>query len=122
MFRYILPFALLVSPAMAQQRSSTDVVPIDCSGSITSGTTTQNALAASHGRQGFHIQNLDTTEPLWMNLNTTAAANTSGSYALAAATATTLQNGGSYYSTFGFNKAVSVVAATTGHKFSCTQW
>jgi hypothetical protein len=122
MLKYILAFFLLASPAFAQQRSSTNVTPIDCSGTITLGGTAQNALNPSKGRQGFQIQNLDTGEALWINLNGVAAASTPGSYALAAATATTFQNGGSFYTTYGFNTAISIVAATTGHKYTCTVW
>ena len=122
MLKYLIAFVLLASPAFAQTRVSTNVTPVDCSAAITSGGAAQNAITASSGRQGFQIQNLDASEPLWISLNGTAAASTVGSYVLAAATATTFQNGGSYYSPFGFNKAISVIAATTGHKFSCTSW
>lgn len=122
MLKYVLSFMLLASPAFAQQRSSVNVTPIDCSGTIAAGGTAQNAMPTSSGRQGFQIQNLDTSEPLWISFTGTAVANTAGSFALAAATSTTLQSGGSYYTAFGFNGAVSVVAATTSHKFSCTKW
>jgi hypothetical protein len=122
MLKYILAFLLLATPALAQQRSSTNVTPIDCSGPLTLGGTAQNALNPSKGRQGFQIQNLDTSEALWINLNGVAAASTAGSYALASATSTTFQNGGSFYTTYGFNTAISIVAATTGHKYTCTVW
>lgn len=122
MLKYLLCFVLLVSPAFGQTRTTVNVTPVDCSGAIATGGTAQNAFGASSGRQGFQIQNLDTSEPLWINLNGTAAASTAGSFALAAATATTFQNGGSYFSPFGFNKALSVIAATTTHKYSCTSW
>lgn len=123
MWKYIvIAWLALISPVCAQTRVTTNVTPSDCSGTIASGGTAQSPFAASSGRQGFQIQNLDTTEPLWINVTGAAAANGLGSFALAAATATTLQNGGSYYSPIGFNTALSVVAATTSHKFSCTRW
>lgn len=122
MLKYILALLVLASPALAQSRTTTNVTPVDCSAAITTGGTAQNAFAASSGRQGFQIQNLDTSEPLWISFTGTAVANAIGSFALAAATSTTLQNGGSYYTAFGYNTALSVVAATTSHKFSCTRW
>lgn len=96
--------------------------PVSCSGTITTGGTAQNAVTASATRRGLQIMNIDTTEGMWIRFNGTATAGTEDSYFLAPATSTTA--GGSYVtpSNFGFNTALSVVAATTGHKFSCTQW
>ena len=101
---------------------SKNVTPTDCSGTLTLGGTAQNAHAANAAVRGMQIQNLDTTEVLWISVTTTAAASTAQSYALSAATSTT--QGGSYNTPlgFGYNTALSVVAATTGHKWSCTRW
>ena len=52
----------------------------------------------------------------------TATPGTEGSWPLAPATATTFGQLSSFYSPIGFNTALSVVAATTAHKFSCTRW
>lgn len=117
-----IAFALMASPAFAQSRTTTNVTPVDCSGTITSGGTAQNAFGASSGRQAFVIANLDTSEVLWISFTTTAAPSGTGSYPLAPATATTFATLSSFYSNYGYNTALSVVAATTSHKFSCTRW
>jgi hypothetical protein len=104
--------------------SAVNVTPTDCSGTITSGGTAQNAFTAQTTLHGFTIVNIDTTEPLWLSFTTTAAASGSGSYPLQAATASTFASPGSFTSPtgFGLNHALSVVAATTSHKFTCTWW
>lgn len=101
-----------------------NVTPTDCSGSITTGGTAQNAFTAGATKHGFTILNFDTTEPLWISFTGTATAATVASYPLQAATATTFAGAGSFATPagFGMNTALSVVAATTGHKFSCTWW
>jgi hypothetical protein len=110
-------------PAHAQTKPVSNVPPGDCSGTITTGGTAQNAIAASNsGRNGFVIANIDTTEVMWISFTGTAAAAALGSYPLAPATATTFATLSSFYSSIGYNTALSVVAATTGHKFTCTRW
>lgn len=101
-----------------------NVTPNDCSGSVTTGGTAQNALAATATVHGLTIMNIDTTEPLWISFTTTAAASTAGSFPLQAAAATTFATPGSFTTPngFGTNHALSVIAATTGHKWSCTYW
>jgi hypothetical protein len=101
-----------------------NVTPTDCSLALTTGGTAQNIIAAASTIHGFTIANIDTSEVLWMSFTTTAAASTIASYPLAPATATTFAGLSSYTTPpgFGSNHAVSVVAATTGHKISCTSW
>lgn len=101
-----------------------NITPTDCSGTITSGGTAQNAFSAQTTLHGFTIVNIDTTEPLWISFTTTAAASGAGSYPLQAATATTFASPGSFTTPMGFasNHALSVIAATTSHKFTCTFW
>jgi hypothetical protein len=105
-----------------------NVTPTDCSLALTTGGTAQNIIAATATIHGFTIANIDTSagsgEPVWISLTTTAAASTIASYPLAAPTATTFAGLSSYTTPLGFgiNHAVSVVAATTGHKISCTYW
>jgi len=108
---------ILASPAFA-----VNLTPVDCSGTITTGGTAQNAFGTSTGRAGFQIANIDTTEVMWISFTGTAAAAGLGSFPLAPATATTFAQLSSYYSAIGFSTALSVVAATTGHKFTCTRW
>lgn len=102
----------------------TNVTPTDCSGTITTGGTAQNAHTAQSTLRGMTIANLDATEVMWISFTTTAAASTTQSYPLAPATATTFAGLASYTTPlgFGYNTALSVIAATTGHKFSCTRW
>lgn len=96
----------------------------DCSGTIASGATAQNAFTASASRHGFTIANIDATEVLWISFTTTAAASGTGSYPLAPATATTFAGLSSFTSPvgMGINTALSVIATTTSHKFFCTVW
>lgn len=108
--------------------TATNVTPNDCSGTITAGGTAQVALAAQTTLHGLTIANIDSTtgsgEALWISFTTSAAASGTGSFALPPPAVTTFAGEGSYTSppSFGTNHAVSVIAATTGHKFSCTWW
>jgi hypothetical protein len=105
-----------------------NVTPTDCSISLTTGGTAQNIIAANVALHGFTIANIDPTtgsgEPVWMSFTTTAAAGATQSYPLAAPTATTFAGLSSYTTPLGFgvNHAISVIAATTNHKISCTYW
>lgn len=105
-------------------QGAVNVTPTDCSGAITVGGTAQNAFAANPALHGFTIANIDTSEVLWISFTTTAAASGTGSYPLAPATATTFAGLSSYSSPLGFgmNTALSVIAATSTHKFTCTRW
>ena len=133
----------LCSPADAQQPqpstttqvvSPNKVTPTDCSGTITTGGTSQYLIPTVNPTnnpitniRGFMIMNVDTAaEGLCINFNPSgvgaATCSTTGYYYLQAATATA--SGGSYSSQIGFgtNKNPTIVAATTGHKFTCTFW
>lgn len=98
-----------------------NVTPTDCSGTIASGGTAQNAFSAQAALHGFTIVNLS-TDPFWISFTTTAAVGATQSYLLAAGS-TTVQ-GGSFSTPLGFgmNTALSVIAATTSDKYSCTRW
>lgn len=85
----------------------------DASGTITTGGTQQTALAAQTGRKYLLIQNPSTaSEVLWINLTGNAAIDAAGSVSIEAGGALTFE-GESQCS-----NAVSVIAATTGHKFT----
>lgn len=128
--KHILIFLSLLFPTLAFSQnapsvttlSASDIGPGDCSGVLTAGGTAQNAFIAARNRHGFQIYNIDTTEPLWISFTGVAVPNAVGSFPLAAAAATTFAGAGSYYSNIGFNTNLSVVAATTGHKFTCSNW
>ena len=101
-----------------------NVTATDCSGTVVTGGTAVNAFTAQATLHGFTIFNTNTSEVMWISFTTTAAASTAGSYPIPAATATTFAGGGSFTSPpgFGLNHALSVVAATSAHSFSCTWW
>jgi hypothetical protein len=109
---------------VVQNAGPSNVTATACSGTVTSGGAANNAFTAQTTLHGFTIANIDTTEVLWISFTTTAAASGTDSYPLPAATATTFAGFGSFTSPpgFGLNHALSVLAATTGHKFSCTWW
>jgi hypothetical protein len=128
---WLLVLSAVFGGAQAQSvavYSQQNVTPFDCSITLTTGGTPQNLITANKGVHGFIIMNIDNTsgsgEPVWISFTGAAAAGTKGSYALAAPTATTYALPGSFASPLGFgsNQNVSVVAATTGHAISCTQW
>lgn len=97
---------LAIVPAEAQ---------IDGSGTITTGGTAQQVFAARPGRTYLFCQNPTTaSEVLMVNAPGVAGA-TNGSYELAAGGALTFSNG------FVPQGAVSVFAATTGHRFVCKE-
>lgn len=116
------------TPAGGNNIGSTSPAPnvtaTACSGTIATGGTAQNAFTAQTTLHGFTIANIDTTEPLWISFTATAAASGTDSYPLPAATASTFAGFGSFTTPpgFGLNHALSVVAATSTHKYSCTWW
>lgn len=120
--------ACLAIPAQAQVpvaiQGERNVKPLDCSGAIATGGTAQNAFTATPNLHGFIISNIDTSEPLWISFTGAAAAGASGSFPLSTATVTTFASAGSFSSPLGFgmNTALSIVAATTSHKYSCVKW
>lgn len=82
------------------------------SSTITTGGTAQTAAAADNGRHYLLIHNVDAAEDLWFSLSGTAAVDGAGSVRIPAK------------STYVFEanavpvNAVSLIAATTGHKFT----
>jgi hypothetical protein len=123
-----VPVALASNQTNLPINGAVNVGPTDCSIALTTGGTAQNIIPAGAALPGFTIANIDTAagsgEPVWMSFTTTAAASTIASYPLSAPTATTFAGLSSYTTPLGFgtNANVSVVAATTGHKISCTKW
>jgi hypothetical protein len=83
----------------------------DRSGSIAAGGTAQQLAAANTARKSLKGQNISTGD-LWINENGgTAAADTVGSYKIPA---------GATFSV-GTNRAVSIIGAVTGQKFSAAE-
>lgn len=89
----------------------------DGSTTITSGGAAQNLFGGTAPTNGFEISNPDLSEDLWISDSTTAAANNTGSYRVG-------PNGGTYTTPTGYKPvgAVSVIAATTGHKITARKW
>jgi hypothetical protein len=117
-------FLCSAAPAAAQYQQSL-ISAKDCSGTIAVAATAQTAIAAGAATRGWVIANLDTAEPLWINpTGGTAAAATPGSFPLPSGTATTFAGEGIFVSPLGIGTAaaVSVVAATLGHKYTCFTW
>lgn len=117
-----LPAALGIGAATAALRVvQGQGVYVDRSGSITTGGTAQQLMAANSTRMGWKVQNTSTAGPLYFNGSGTASA-AGASFMLAAATSTT--PGGYYESPPGGQTvgAVSIFGATTGQTFAVREW
>lgn len=83
----------------------------DRSGSITTGGTAQQLAAANSSRVSLTGQNISAGD-LWINeIGGTAAVDTAGSYKVAAGVAFSIAT----------NRAVSIIGATTGQKWTATE-
>lgn len=91
---------------------SIPVLPNDASGTVATGGTAQDALAANKGRVYLFIQNLDAAEDLWVNIGATAAVATPGSLLIVAKGSLV------YEAEVCVTGRVSVIAATTAHPFT----
>lgn len=106
---------------LASDQSAITALPgqigADGSTSITTGGTAQNLFGGTTPTNGFEVCNPDPSEDLWISDSSTAAANGQGSYRVAPA-------GGTYTTPAGYKPigAVSVIAATTGHKITARRW
>lgn len=84
----------------------------DRSSSITTGGIAQVLAAANTARRGLTGQNISTGD-LWINeIGGTAVADTAGSYRVTPGSTFDVST----------NRAVSIVGATTGQKFTATEW
>lgn len=83
----------------------------DRSGSITTGGTAQQLAAANAARKSLVVQNISDAD-LWINeIGGTAAADTAGSWKVTAGSAFAVST----------NRAISIIGATTGKKFTATE-
>lgn len=99
-------------PLFVQGVGTTLTAGTDSSGSITTGGTAQALAAANTARRGLVGQNISAGD-LWINeIGGTAAADTVGSYKVTS---------GSPFSV-STNRAISIVGATTGQKFTATEY
>lgn len=84
----------------------------DRSGSIALGGTAQSLAPANTTRRGLVGQNISAGD-LWINeIGGTAAVDTAGSYKVTSGSSFTVNT----------NRAVSIIGATTGQKFSATEF
>lgn len=143
MKKLLIGFILCLLPTLALAQNSLsgrqgivsdrNIQAYDCSGTITAGGTAQLLFpitgatpTKSPNVRGFMVMNVDTTaENLCISFTGTVGAATcatTGYYALQPATASAA--GGSFSSPLGFGPAQNpiIVAATTGHKFTCSYW
>jgi hypothetical protein len=106
-------------PPIGTQGTATNITAVG-GNAVTTTVPVSGTVTASIAQP----TNIDTAEVMWINFTGTAAASGTASYPLAPATATTFVGLNSFASPQGFaiNTALSVVAATTAHKFSCTVW
>lgn len=89
----------------------------DGSSTITVGGTAQNLFGGVSPVHGWAVYNPDASEDLWVSDVGTAVANGTGCIRVAA-------NGGGYETPSGKTESgvVSIVGATTGHKFTAIRW
>jgi hypothetical protein len=94
--------------------SSQNIVPVDHSGSITSGGAAQVLMRANDNRQGYWLQNTSSGD-LWISDVGTAAA---------ASPSIQVPAGSLYESTFGGcpTTTLSIFGATGGQTFGCREW
>jgi len=113
-----------LSTASAQGFVQSSVSPKVCGGTVVTAATAVTPIAAAQAAHGFMLENDDTAEALWWSVTGVAVASGPGSFSLAPGTVTT-EAGAEKFTTppnFGTGGALSVVAATAGHKFSCMYW
>lgn len=83
----------------------------DRSGAITTGGTAQQLAASNSSRASLMGQNISAGD-LWINeIGGTAAVDTSGSYRIASGECWAIRT----------NRAISIIGATTGQKFTATE-
>lgn len=86
----------------------------DFGGTITAGGTAQTAIAANTSRKNALCQNpTSALEDLFLSITSTVPSASGNNYA-------SLSPGGT--ATIIGTSAVKVIAATTGHRFYCTEW
>ena len=89
----------------------------DGSGTVVSGGTAQTLFSGVVPTNGFTVHNPDASEDLWISMTNTVTANGQGAIIVA-------QGGGSYTTPSGLKpaQAITLVATTSGHKFTAIKW
>lgn len=93
----------------------------DRSGTIAAGGVAQQLMAANAARRGWAIQNIDETilEEIRYSLTGAATLAAVGSFAIAASGGANFPGG---YAQGVGTGAISIIAATIGHKFTAIEW
>lgn len=116
-----------LDPTVSGNRINTTSKPAviaytDRSGTVAAAGVSQQLLAANANRVGFIVMNIDAVNQEDMGINLTGGAASIG----AAGTLTLAASGGAGYPGGSFQGAgtgaITVVAATAGHKFTCVEW
>lgn len=113
--------ALVIGGRFNTRTLSAQLTGVDRSIALTLGGTAQVIMAANPARQGFLIQDIDevNVEPVWFCTTAGAVINGVGSFSLAPSPGAGYP-GGQIQGVI--SNAISVVAATTGHKISAIEW
>ncbi len=114
--------ACVVNSRLNVRSIDAQATDVSRSGLITLGGTAQVLMAANVNRRGWRVQNNDVNFPaeeIWLSTTGTAAVNGNASFSLAAYGAVGYPGGSA--EGVGSN-AISIIAATTGHKFYAIEW
>lgn len=113
--------ALIVAGRFNVRTLAGQLTAVDRSGTIAAANTQQVLAAANAARQGLELQNIDTgnLEGLFYNPTGLAVIGTPGTFELAQGSAVGYPGGSVKIIS---SNAVSIIAATAGHKFSAIEY
>jgi hypothetical protein len=115
---------LLLAAVFAGLPAAGHAAMTDCSTTIVTRGQAVTLITAANVAKGALVQNIDPSEAMWFSLTGTAAPGAVGSYILPPSQAKGFATSSMYQTNpqifTGF--ALSVVAATPGHKISCSWW
>lgn len=115
---------LLLAAAFVALPAAGHAAMTDCSTSIVTRGQAVTIITGANAAKGALVQNIDANEAMWFSLTGIAAPGAAGSYVLPPSQAKGFATSSMYQTNpqifVGF--ALSVVAATSGHKISCTWW
>jgi hypothetical protein len=116
----------ILDATVAAGRQNVQMIPAPCvdtdrSGTITAGGVAQVLMAPNATRRGWMIQNIDEVnlEELRYSTTGTATVATAGSFVIGAASGAGYPGGFAQGTGTG---AISIIGATTGHKFTAIEW
>lgn len=97
---------------------------VDCSGVISNGNQPITLIGPGAATTSFMLENIDSLESVWFSVTETAKAGGSGTFILPPAQPRAFATSNLFIAPPGLAPLafLSVVAATVGHKISCTYW